>query len=157
MLKRVIIITGSVIGAIFLGTLAFSIFGTSKPDDLGITNGRFAPCPDSPNCVSTQSAGGYPQMQPIPYNGDTAAARAAILEIVESMPRSRVITADDAYLHIEFRSRIFRFVDDVEFFFDEPNQEIHFRAAARMGSSDMNVNPQRMESIRDEFEARRGS
>ena len=52
----------------------------------------------------------------------------------------------DEFLHIEFTSKIFRFVDDVEFYFDEPGV-IHFRSASRIGHSDMGVNRDRMEEI----------
>ena len=52
----------------------------------------------------------------------------------------------DEFLHIEFTSKIFRFIDDVEFYFDEP-RVIHFRSASRIGHSDMGVNRDRMEEI----------
>ena len=52
----------------------------------------------------------------------------------------------DEFLHIEFTSKIFRFIDDVEFYFGEPGV-IHFRSASRIGRSDMGVNRDRMEEI----------
>ena len=52
----------------------------------------------------------------------------------------------DEFLHIEFTSKIFRFIDDVEFYFDKPGV-IHFRSASRIGHSDMGVNRDRMEEI----------
>lgn len=123
-----------------------------KPGNLGVKNGILAPCPESPNCISTQTAGGYPQAQPLHYDGNTAAARARILAIINATPRTRIISADNNYIHVEYRSRIFRFVDDVEFYFDEANSNIHFRSASRIGSSDLNGNPRRMAAIRAAFE-----
>ena len=62
------------------------------------------------------------------------------------MPRARISMNIDEFLHIEFTSKIFRFIDDVEFYFDEPGV-IHFRSASRIGHSDMGVNRDRMEEI----------
>ena len=55
---------------------------------------------------------------------------------------------DETYLHVEFTSRIFRFVDDVEFVFEDETKTIHFRSASRTGYSDFGVNRNRMEEIR---------
>jgi len=58
-------------------------------------------------------------------------------------------------VRVEFRTRIFRFVDDAQFVFDDKAKTIHFRSASRIGSSDMGVNRRRMEEIRKAFEAQR--
>ena len=62
------------------------------------------------------------------------------------MPRARVSMNTGEFLHIEFTSKVFRFIDDVEFYFDEPGI-LHFRSASRIGHSDMGVNRDRMEEI----------
>jgi uncharacterized protein (DUF1499 family) len=41
-----------------------------------------------------------------------------------------------------------RFVDDVEFLFDDTNKKIHVRSASRVGYSDMGVNRKRVEELR---------
>lgn len=117
------------------------------------SNARFAPCPDSPNCVSTQADASDEThfIEPLTYAGSVAEAKEQLLTIVNAMPRTTEVTASDDYLHFEFRSRIFRFVDDVEFYLDDATKTIHFRSAARMGYSDMDVNRNRMEEIRTQF------
>ena len=72
--------------------------------------------------------------------------------IVEQRPRTRIITVTAGYMHVEFTSRIFQFVDDVQFLFDEDQQVIHFRSSSRSGYSDLGVNRHRMESLRTAFE-----
>ena len=57
----------------------------------------------------------------------------------------------DQFIHIEVTSRIFGFVDDVEFYLNEPGI-IHFRSASRIGYSDLGVNRERMETIRKTFQ-----
>ena len=67
------------------------------------------------------------------------------------MPRTRIAEDDGYYVHAEFRSRVFRFVDDVEFLLDDATGQIYFRSASRVGRSDLGVNRRRMEAIRDAF------
>jgi uncharacterized protein (DUF1499 family) len=133
--------------------MSFSSARGKRPDNLGVKNGRLFPCPESPNCVSTQSAGGYPQAKPLPFIKDRATAHARILDIIASMPRASLITINDYYIHAEFRTRFLRLVDDVEFYFDQARQEIHYRAASRVGNHDLNANPKRMQAIRSAYEA----
>jgi len=61
------------------------------------------------------------------------------------------------YLHVEFRSTLFRFVDDVEFVIDEPQGLIHIRSASRVGYSDLGANRKRMEKIRLAFQQRQAA
>lgn len=73
------------------------------------------------------------------------------MDIIKFMPRSKVVTVRDDYVHAEFRSRVFGFVDDAEFSFDEGQKTIHFRSASRTGSYDFGMNRKRMERIRSQF------
>ena len=118
---------------------------SKKP--IGIVNGKLHPCPKSPNCVSTQAINEKQKMEPINYSGDLEDAKVKIIDIINSLKRSKIITNEENYIHIEFRTATFRFVDDVEFLFDDKEKVIHFRSRARMGYSDMGVNRKRMEEI----------
>lgn len=124
----------------------------SPPDDLGLRDGRLAPCPPSPNCVSSQAADADHRVEPFRYAGSREAAQARLREVIDSVPRARVVTAGDGYLRAEFSSRILRFVDDVEFWFPgEP--VVHVRSASRLGYSDFGVNRARVEDLRVLFGA----
>lgn len=126
-----------------------NITKTKKP--IGITNGKFHPCPNSPNCVSTQSIDAKHKIDPIKYSNSLEEAKNKILKIIGSLKRTRIITDSENYIHIEFRTAVFKFVDDVEFYFDDSEKFIHFRSAARLGYSDMGVNRKRMENITSLF------
>jgi uncharacterized protein (DUF1499 family) len=132
-------------------SLAMFSFFSRKPDNLGVHNGRLADCPSSPNCVGTQATDANHRMEPILFRGTPAEAMAHLKTVVAAMPRSKIVTADEQYLHVEFTSRVFRFVDDVEFLIDSDSKTIHFRSASRLGRSDLGVNRQRMEAIRQKF------
>jgi uncharacterized protein (DUF1499 family) len=69
------------------------------------------------------------------------------------MKRTRIVEDTGAYLHVECTSAVFRFVDDVEFLFDDGSGTIFMRSASRSGYSDFGVNRRRMEAIRSQFDA----
>jgi uncharacterized protein (DUF1499 family) len=123
-----------------------------RPTNLGVTDGRLAPCPSTPNCVSTQAADEQHRMAPIPWDGSPEAAIQRIRSIVEAEHRTKIVTQGPDYIHAEFTSALFRFVDDVEFFIDTENGFVHFRSASRAGYSDLGVNRRRMNAIRSQFE-----
>jgi uncharacterized protein (DUF1499 family) len=111
-----------------------------------------APCPKNPNCVSTQAPeGSSKRMDPIPFLGSLADARQRMLQILRNHPRTRIVQEEPGYLKAECRSRLFRFVDDVELLFDDGAKCIHFRSASRLGRRDFGVNRERMEQIRAAF------
>ena len=68
--------------------------------------------------------------------------------MIRSLPRTKLVEEDESYLHYEFTSLLFRFVDDVEFLFDDDTKTIHFRSASRTGYGDLGVNRARMEQVR---------
>jgi len=124
---------------------------TKSKKPIGIVDGKFHPCPDTPNCVSTQAADNKHKIDPIQYSGSLSEAKEKIIKIINSLKRSKIITNKENYIHAEFRTATFRFVDDVEFLFDDSEKIIHFRSRARLGISDMGVNRKRMEIIRKKF------
>ena len=89
-------------------------------DDLGVINGKLAPCPSSPNCVSSQAPRDDHRhyIDPVPFEDTPSNAMNRIVQAVARQPRTRIVKREDTYLHAEFRSRILRVVDDVEFYLD---------------------------------------
>jgi uncharacterized protein (DUF1499 family) len=106
------------------------------------------PCPSSPNCVSTQAPDMGHAIAPFRYRKSRAEAKEALKEVIRSLPRTKLIEEDESYLHYEFTSLLLRFVDDVEFLFDDETKTIHFRSASRTGYGDLGVNRTRMEQVR---------
>lgn len=91
-------------------------------------------------------------MATIRFDGDATEAMRRLREVIEAIPRARIVSQDTHYLHAECTSRLFRFVDDVEFLIDDERKEIHFRSASRAGHSDLGVNRRRMEAITSAFQ-----
>lgn len=116
---------------------------------IGLVDGKFHPCPQTPNCVSTQSKRKTHGIAPLNYKSSLDEAKNKILEIINSMKRTAIITTTENYIHAEFKTGLFKFIDDVEFYFDDDEKIIHFRSASRVGSSDLGTNRRRMEKIRE--------
>lgn len=115
---------------------------------------QLAPCPDSPNCVSTQCSDSEHAIAPIAVAREGwPADREVMAEVarVASSMGGRIVQQETDYLHVEFRSRILGFVDDVEFLWDEDAGQLHFRSASRVGYSDLGANRSRMERFRELF------
>ena len=123
----------------------------AAPGPAAETN-KFSPCPDSPNCVSSQSAENARFIEPLHYAGSRADARQKLINILEKIKRVRIVKAETDNIHAEFRSFIFRFVDDVEFYFPHAETIIHIKSASRTGYYDFGANRRRVERLRSAFE-----
>ena len=156
LLAVVVLLAGAVAGlALHVVTAnGDTVFSWKRPDNLGVKDGRLAPPKRTPNSVSSQAdaADSEHYIAPIPFKGDALAAMAAVRKAVESMNGATVIRHEGNYLYAEFRTRVMRFVDDVEFVFDATAGLIHVRSASRLGRRDFGVNRARVEAIRRRVE-----
>ena len=136
-------------GVILLPIVGLALLSalSRRPSNLGVVDGRLAPCPNSPNCVSSQALDAEHRMEPITFSGSPEAALVRIKTIVASLPRTETVTETGNYLHVEFRSALLWFVDDVEFLIEADAGQIHFRSASRVGHGDLGANRRRMEAI----------
>ena len=115
---------------------------------------RLDPCPSGPNCLSTQAQDEGHAIAPFRYRKSRAEAKEALKEVIRSLPRMQLVEEDETYLHYEATSLLLRFVDDVEFLFDDEAKTLHFRSASRTGYGDLGVNRKRMEQVRALVEQR---
>jgi uncharacterized protein (DUF1499 family) len=119
------------------------MFDWRRPTNLGVRNGRLAPCRRTPNCVSSQADPADAEHYIAPLTGRIEDVRRA----VESMPRTTIVSVTADYLYAEVRSKLLGFVDDVEFFFD--GSAVQVRSASRLGRRDFAVNRKRVERVRE--------
>ena len=119
-----------------------------RPDNLGVDNGRLAPCPASPNCVCSEACDQQHLAPPFRLKLPAAEAWEAVKQMVQQLPRTRIITQTDAYLHAECSSAVFGFVDDLELYLRPTDNIIAVRSASRLGYSDFGVNRKRVENLR---------
>ncbi len=126
---------------------------SAMPNNLGVENGRLAPCPTSPNCVSSEATDKPHYIEPMAYDGETAVAHQKIVSIIKANDDLTLISQTPTYIHAEARSNLWHFIDDVEFYFDEAAGLVQLRSASRLGYGDGGVNRRRLEAIRTAFAA----
>jgi uncharacterized protein (DUF1499 family) len=120
------------------------MFNWRRPDNLGVSKGRLAPCRRTPNCVSSQADPSDKEhyIAPIEFRGSMQSLRAAIA----ALPLATIVSAEGDYLYAEFRTPILRFVDDVELL--KAGDLLHVRSASRLGRRDFKANRNRVEQLR---------
>jgi uncharacterized protein (DUF1499 family) len=128
--------------------------GGKRPTALGVTSSGLAPCPDSPNCVSSYAKDEAHRTAPFVLNAPAEVAWSALLEEVNGLHRSKVIQEGPNYLHVECTSALFRYVDDLELQLRPREMVIAVRSASRVGRSDLGVNRKRVEELRAALKAR---
>lgn len=117
----------------------------------GVTQGRLAGCPATPNCVSTESQRQDQEIAPLPLDRPADEALARLEQVLRSFYGVRIVQSRDNYLHAEFRTLLLNFHDDVEIFIDEAAGKIHLRSASRVGHSDLGANRRRSDAIRRRY------
>ena len=132
--------------ALCVSLLSAACAGTAPR--LGVSDGRLAPCPSSPNCVSSRSADARHRVEPLSLAGNVDAAWLALKEQVAALPRTRIVEQSPLYVRAECRSALFGFVDDLELLLDRDAARVQVRSASRAGYGDMGVNRRRIEELR---------
>ncbi|QJB57643.1 DUF1499 domain-containing protein [Pseudodesulfovibrio sp. zrk46] len=125
------------------------------PNNLGLRDDRLSDCPTKDNCVCTQASIERYRVETIPSNDSLDVVMMDLSNLIESMSGGKVIEINDNYVRAEFTTRIFRFVDDLECFYDKEYGVIHLRSASRVGYFDLNTNRNRVEELRIKFLAKR--
>jgi len=132
--------------ALCVSLLSAACAGTAPR--LGVSDGRLAPCPSSPNCVSSRSADARHRVEPLSLAGNVDAGWLALKQQVAALPRTRIVEQSPLYVRAECRSALFGFVDDLELLLDRETARIQVRSASRTGYGDMGVNRRRIEELR---------
>ena len=156
----VIVVLLLIVVAVAAGQFGF-LQGTA-PNDLGVRDGKLKPPSMTENSVTSQAAlypdhpqRKYADIAPLPSNGDGPATMAKIKAIVEGMDGAKVVKSEPGYLYAQFTSKLMKYVDDVEFWFDPAANAIQVRSASRVGRGDMGVNRKRIEAVRSALEAKK--
>ena len=133
----------------FCTFVLLSLFSNSAFAEPGkeLINGKLAPCPDSPNCISTETN------DVAPFTIGTSTPEQAWLLLQESIIQlgGKIEVVRDNYLWASFQSSLFKFTDDVEARLDRSNRLIQIRSASRKGYYDFNANRNRLKRLRGIF------
>jgi uncharacterized protein (DUF1499 family) len=142
-----------VVAILFVVGLAILSLTSQRPTTLGLTDeGRLPGCSNLQNCVCSNDADDGTSIETFILAGDPVAELKRLADLILDHQRAKVITLEDNYLHAEFTSQFFRFVDDVEFSVDDDGQTLQVRSASRVGRSDLGANRKRVEALRILFQ-----
>lgn len=142
------VIVATLLGLVTLLMISFIFKGMQSrkmTPRLGLKDGKLTPCAEKPNCVCSQSPTDDKThaMQPVPI------ATNPITRLKEIATKMGLAVQDTqpTYLYLTHTSKLFGFVDDIEFSFLESEGMLHFRSASRVGYSDMGQNRKRIGQI----------
>ncbi len=128
-------------GLIVYGILTVLGKMSKKGQAIGLIKGKLAPCPNRPNCVSSED--GTPETHKVaPFKiTDLRVMRSAV-----TASRGKITKEKQGYFSATFTSTLFGFVDDFEAY--DNGDVIHVRSASRVGYSDSGTNRKRVEGLR---------
>lgn len=109
---------------------------------------EFAPCPSSPNCVSSKATdeehiiGSFRLAHPKDWT--------CLIEQAQSLPgEPDIVVQREDYVRIEYTSATMRFVDDLEL--KKETDAAQVRSASRLGYRDFGVNRKRVMGLHSAY------
>ena len=148
--------------ALFMLTLLAGQLGFlngKQPSNLGVKADRLKQPSFSPNSVSSQADlyPDHPQLQyariePLPLkDGNLATSMTKLADVLRSLPSTAMVETKPDYIYAQSQTRLLKFVDDVEFWFNPAKGAIDVRSSSRLGRKDFGVNRQRIELVRQKY------
>lgn len=130
--------------------LVFVWWLNRPPRDLPV----FPDCPPAPNCVSTGATTEQHGLKMLHahHDGNSSPSK-KVMAVLRTLPNyyaadSSVNTDQSVMIVAQFKSKMLGFIDMVELLV-EPNGNIQARSASLQGYSDLGVNRERMDALRD--------
>ena len=125
----------------FFVTITPAVFSKESPLE------KLKKCPSSPNCVSSvykEDGDHYIKPWVLHANVDSSEAIKKIVDFLKKKENISIIKSSHHYVHVQVRTQIFKFVDDVEFQFNPDEKVLHIRSASQTGYYDFGANRKRL-------------
>lgn len=113
-------------------------------------NNLLAPCPSSPNCVSSLSGNEDRRVRPLDVSDNRETSMERLQAVLDTLPRVEYDVVGQSRIQARFKSLILRFTDDVTFYVRETGV-VEVRSASRVGYWDLGANRRRVESLREQL------
>ncbi|MBT2570756.1 FAD-dependent oxidoreductase [Planococcus sp. ISL-110] len=136
--------------AVGISLANMAIKNNVKPK-LGVKNGRLKKMPSTPNGVSSQSISKAKYVPALPYNGSKSDAKKNLIGMLKGYEGVTIVQNDENYVYAVATTKMMRFKDDLEFYFNDAAQWIEFRSASRVGYSDAGANRQRYDEMKNRY------
>jgi uncharacterized protein (DUF1499 family) len=145
------LVTLIVIGAVAALLLTRVFIENNKVPVLGVSDGKLAAISKKPNNVSSQTTLAAKKVLPLTAKETPAATMAALKSAVAAFGGGSIDTEAEDYLYVVFTTSLMKYRDDVEFWLDNSNNEVHYRSSSRAGYSDMGLNRARYDKIANSY------
>ncbi len=119
----------------------------SRVPQLGVSQGKLAPISKKPNNVSSQTDIPAKKVDTLAFKDTPESTLAALKNAVAAHGGGKIEQEKNDYLYVIFTTSLMKYRDDVEFWLDAKNQQVHYRSSSRAGYSDLGVNRARYEKI----------
>ena len=149
----VVVLVLLVLLVVLAGQLGF--LRGKPPGNMGVSEGRLKRPAPTPNSVHSQAPlwpgdaqHDYANVAPLPLHGDGPATIARIKTLLAATPGVEIVQSRDDYVYATCQTRLLKFVDDFEAWYDPVAGVVQVRSASRVGRKDLGVNRSRVEVIR---------
>ena len=116
----------------------------------GVYQGQLAPCPTSDNCVISDHRDAAHYLPAWKIKQTPKQAKFRLMAILQQHPNIQVISHSEFYIHGQYRSSWFGFIDDLEFLIEK--NAVQIRSASQLGYSDFGANKKHLLNIKNAFE-----
>ena len=131
---------------ILISLLVLVLSSSVMSDD----NNLLAPCPNSPNCVSSLSGSKDHWVAPLKVSDNRDTSLQRLQTLLDAEPRVEYDVVGQSRIQARFKSLVLRFTDDVTFYVRD-NGVGEVRSASRVGYWDLGANRRRVESLRSKL------
>lgn len=141
------IFSGILLAAVFILGIRFVILGQKSQEmkvNLGVTEGRLQPSDKASHCFHSDQVRDMSSLIPTDKLNSDLISRLKEVSLKEGLKLEKEETY---YLYFTAKSKLFGFVDDVEFYFLPAEKKLHFRSCSRVGNSDLGVNEERIKRL----------
>jgi len=116
----------------------------------GVYQGQLTPCPTSNNCVISDRRDAAHYLPAWETNQTPEQVKLKLMAILQQHPNIQIISHSEFYIHGQYRSDWFGFIDDLEFLIEE--NAVQIRSASQLGYSDFGANKKHLLIIKKAFE-----
>lgn len=150
-----------VLVVILLLAAQFGLLSGKQPNNIGVTSERLKPPSKTRNSVSSQAylhtdhvQMQYASIEPLPFKNNNAAnSMQVLISVLKNTPGVTIVDAKPDYIYAHAKTKVLKFVDDVEFWVNPAKGVIDVRSASRLGREDFGANRVRVEAIRSAYMA----
>lgn len=102
------------------------------PDHIGLKDGSFQKVPGSNMGISSMAIDKKFRVDPLPYSKDFKKSKEIVLDCLHTYEGMEIVEDTGNYLHIIFRSKGIKTVEDVELIFDNILNRVEYKSCRRV-------------------------